>query len=123
MARKPKSVETAPAVPPAEGLWVTEGEMLRLQNAMLRGEAARLRADSLRVARAALLARIDPEGHLVRLDTQISVLVAADAQAKVDFDAVRSAIGERLGINIEAAAIDPASGAVVLPEAPTPPGE
>ena len=121
MARKTKT-ETAPAAAP-EGLWVTEGEMLRLQNAQLRGEAARLRADSLRVARAALLARIDPEGHLVRLDTQISVLVAADAQAKVDFDVVRSAIGERLGINIEAAAIDPASGAVVLPEAPTPPGE
>ena len=122
MARKAKTVETAPAAAP-EGMWVTEGEMLRLQNAQLRGEAARLRADSLRVARAALLARIDPEGHLVRLDTQISVLVAADAQAKVDFDVVRSAIGERLGINIEAAAIDPTSGAVVLSEAPTPPGE
>lgn len=121
MARKTKT-ETAPAAAP-EGMWVTEGEMLRLQNAMLRGEAARLRADSLRVARAALLARIDPEGHLVRMDTQISVLVATDAQARVDFDAVRAAIGERLGINIEAAAIDPASGAVVLSEAATPPGE
>jgi hypothetical protein len=103
-------------------MWVTEGEMLRLQNAMLRGEAARLRADSLRVARAALLSRIDPEGHLVRLDTQISLLVATDAQAKVDFDAVRSAIGERLGVNIDRAAIDPLSGEVII-EAGEPPPE
>jgi hypothetical protein len=103
-------------------MWVTEGEMLRLQNAMLKGEAARLRADSLRVARAALLAKIDPENQLVRLDTQISLLVATDAQSKLEFDAVRAAIGERLGINIEAAAIDPASGAVVLSEASLPPG-
>lgn len=121
MARKTKSVETAPAAP-AEGMWVTEGEMLRLQNAMLRGEAARLRADSLRVARAALLAKIDPENQLVRLDTQISLLTATDAQAKVDFDAVRAAIGERLGVNIDRAAIDPLSGEVII-EAGEPPPE
>ncbi len=121
MARKTKSVETAAATP-AEGMWVTEGEMLRLQNAMLKGEAARLRADSLRVARAALLAKIDPENQLVRLDTQISLLVAADGQALQEFNAIRAAIGTRLGVNIDRAAIDPLSGEVII-EAGDPPPE
>lgn len=115
MARKAKTDES-------KVLKVTEIEMLSLQNAMLRGEAARLRAESLRVSRAALLARIDPENQLNKLDTQISLLVAADGQALQEFNAIRDAIGTRLGVNIDRAAIDPLSGEVVI-EAGEPPPE
>lgn len=118
MPRKKRTVAPAPVVPDVPKLpALTQEELLRLRLLDTEARLAAQEGQNTLHERAALLAKIDPQGRLAAIEAKRVSCGERERNARLGYKEALEAASKRLGIDLASGcAIDPQTGTVIQHE-------
>lgn len=118
MPRKKRTVAPEPVVSEKPELpMLTQEEILRLRLLDAESRLAAQEARNTGFERQAYLARVDPQGRIAQMDSEIRDSFAREAESRRNYQALLDSAGKRLGLDLRAGCtIDPETGTVTVLE-------
>ena len=118
MAKKKAKVTAKPVVDAPALPALTQEEMLRLRLFDAEAKLAQQEARSCVMERQALLAKIDPNGLLLAIDTKRQGVLEQERAVRQKYREALAAASSRIGIDLSnGCAIDPETGTIIQHEA------